>query len=70
MNNITFNKIKNVLSVCEYGIEFLTSVQYSLLNRFYKQMISEQLLSVLLHLSNNIIENQEELFNKLIKLKK
>ena len=70
MTNITFNKIQNTLSVCEYALKLLEKNKYNKLNKFCKRLISENMLSVFNKANSYSEEENRILTERLIKLKK
>ena len=70
MHTVSYSKISNCLTVCEYGIQLLADIPDKNNQLFLKRLISQNLLSVLNKANTYSKENNKELQTRLIKVKK
>lgn len=69
MSNVTFKKIENTLSVCEYGIKQLSSIENKKTKSFIKKLIGENLITVFVRADRYEPDENKILIERLIKCK-
>lgn len=70
MQNVTFKKIENTLSICEYGISILSEIENKKTKKFLRKLISENLLTVFVRTNKYEVQENQNLVERLKKCKK